>query len=65
MRQDPVTWRALRQQVADIKAASQAVLQGSMDMNDVLHARGKIQSLDSLIGNIEKIATEELEENNE
>ena len=59
---DALVMKALREEAEEIISPAQHVLDNSMDMNEVLKARGIKDGLKKLFLNIEAIALEENED---
>ena len=61
---DQVTWQAVLKETRILRNSANSVLNYSMDMNEVLHARGRKLGLENLVENINQVAREEEEKEN-
>jgi hypothetical protein len=55
-----VMWRALNAQREDIESSAESTLRQSMEMNEIIHARGVLLGLSNLFANIERAAKKEI-----
>lgn len=61
---DQVTWQAVLKETRILRNSANSVLNYSMDMNEVVHARGRKLGLENLVENINQVAREEEEKEN-